>query len=467
MARPANPPSAPLASGWGLLQRAWEHQEDLTPWMDAIDWNSPVFVWGEKTPEEQLGSLHHPLVYALALPDRGLGQAIVEAKAMHPWPSSVATQVQSKTRVPLPKMSDFWEWEVLQAVVASKNLKALPLLADGLARGIHENRHSALALNAAGRVLASSGWDLPSLHKAIEILQSAVDAQGQVGDLAWNVLLEACKKGQGDVAVGMLERFPGARVLPSSVQELASFGQFSQALVLLEKCKDIGGSFTDRYASSLSDNNVSISILGHAMQVLDQHRQHANPSASLVKKAEAAEALALALCQRVTFPVSTESKRETSAIYAKALAYLPQAFPRLRSKPYVSSTVLGQWWVNGPVDGELFRACFTTFQEGSAPEVVRAFLSGNLENKIEAVGLNKQLPLAKKIERLPAFLDELREMEAPLGLDAMSLAKHFMPDSFLKGKLGAHWQEVVATYQAKTLAGALPESPFVGKRSRL
>ena len=107
MARPANPPSAPLASGWGLLQRAWERQEDLTPWMDAIDWNSPVFVWGEKTPEEQLGSLHHPLVYALALPDRGLGQAIVEAKAMHPWPSSVATQAQSKTRVPLPKMSDF------------------------------------------------------------------------------------------------------------------------------------------------------------------------------------------------------------------------------------------------------------------------------------------------------------------------------------------------------------------------
>lgn len=476
MARSSTPPSSPqLASGWGLVQRAWDRKEDIAPWLDAIDWDSPVFVWGQKTPQEHTGALQHPLAYALSLNDRALGQAVVEAKAMHPWPSVPITQLQSDKGYPLPALSDLWEWDLAQAVVENKAFKALPLLADGIARGIGQHRYPSLACNALGKVLATAPWEAPAICQAIDTLQPCLNAHLKPSDqssLAWNVVMEACKAGKGDVAVGVFQRFPQqAKISLDFLKDLAGFEQFSQALFLLEQNPTVGGPGRDPFQSFRGDDSQAKAeaylALASALKVIAAARGREEPSAALQKKADAAEDFLLELCRRFQFPLHAETSAASATTYAQALALVPDAFPRVKANAVVSEAVLKQWWSNGPVDGDLFKACFQQFLKVHNQDVVRRFLEEGIGNKIEAVGLNKQLPLVKKIEKLPLLLEALQTMEEPLGMDRFALVKHHMPPAFLTGKLGTHWNEVVARHHTQVLEEALPESPLVGKPVRL
>lgn len=475
MARSPTSPSAQLASGWGVVQRAWERKEDITLWLDAIDWDSPVFAWGEKTSEEHTGGLHHPLAYALSLSDPALGQAIVEAKAMHAWSSVPATLLQSDKRYPVSALSDLWGWEVAQAVVAHKAFKALPLLADGIARGISQSRYPSLAGNALGKILATAPWDVDAICRAIEILQPALDTHvKETGSLAWKVLMEACKAGKGDVAVGVFQHFPShANVSLTFLKDLALYEQFSQALFLLNQSARLGIKGEDPFRGSRwsgSDSQLQAEaclVLSYAMKAVVAARTRANPSPAQQKKADAAEDLVMEMCRRFRFPVHDVSSSSEAATYAQVLAYLPDAFPQVKSSAVVSEAVLKHWWTNGPVDGGLFRACFENFTRVNNHSVIQQFLEAGIELKIEAVGLNKQLPFVKKLEKLPVLLEELRVMEEPLGMDSMVLLKHHMPASFLTGKLGNHWKETLADYRAKTLEANLPGASSAGSKPRL
>lgn len=475
MARSPKSPSPPLASGWGLVQRAWDRKEDITPWLDAIDWDSPVFVWGQKTTQEHTGALQHPLAYALSLSDRALGQAVVEAKAMHPWPSVPVTQLQSNKGYPLPALSNLWEWDLVQAVVENKAFKALPLLADGIARGISQSRYPSLAGNALGKILATAPWDVDTICRAIEILQPALDTHvKETGSFAWNVLMEACKAGKGDMAVGVFQHFPSrANVSMTFLKDLALYEQFSQALFLLNQSKRLSANGEDpflvsRWSGSESQHREeAYLVLSYAMKAVVAARNSANPSPAQQRKADAAEDLVMEMCRRFRFPVRDEKSSSHAATYAQVLAHLPDAFPQVKSSAVVSEAVLKHWWTNGPVDGALFRSCFEHFTRLNNHSVIQQFLEAGIELKIEAVGLNKQLPFVKKLEKLPVLLEELRVMEEPLGMDSMVLLKHHMPASFLTGKLGNHWKETLADYQAKALEANLPGASSAGSKPRL
>lgn len=240
----------PRPSPFHALLHAFRKGQDIAPFLEAIDWDAPVFAWQDQAPAAQSRRAHldHPLCRVFALGDPGLSAAVVARLEGHPWSQVRINQVQRRPTtsmtLALPPLSDFSEWGVLQAALQAGAWQAacriMPRVAHDSRRHPHPVQAALVACKAIGQIREPG----PALEVWAAAQAAWPDPRTQAF-LRAQVVEEASRTPNPDLALALVEQDPGLAVRVIDLLNLAMANQQGHVLRLLDMARERGQDFRD------------------------------------------------------------------------------------------------------------------------------------------------------------------------------------------------------------------------------
>lgn len=461
-------PTVPLASGWGPLWATWKRGEDVAPHLESLDWDSPVFVWGATIKDVAQSQLVHPLAYAMGLGDPAFSLMVVQAKSQHPWSQEDVVLTVKKTgestaggNPALPAMGDLWGWGLLEATLAHGNVKCLETLAPFFARSISKHRHDSSQVALAGEIVGKSGLSNPGeLKWILETLETALAAVGLKNQLLRSqALFAACKAGRGETALA-LDSLIGGVVPAEWVFELANQGAYSAATSLMPRV-DVDNapqvlfhsSFGPRYERARSR---VIKALTKPLTLLEGQDKRSSKALSKAGLRQKEEALAFigATVKAFGLPISQGASKELSLTVCDTLAYAPSAFDALEknnNRSIFHQDVIALWVARNHLHRPQVMEEVARFRKQRGEAGMDRAMELAIVHAVEYLGVDRQGPLARRVERMEALLQKMEGWAHQLGIDWDRVCRWNMPAMFNEEPRESQWMLVVKERTAQRL----------------